>query len=226
MRRIQIDLADVGDVAHQRAGEAAAHAAAAPPRVSEMYWPIGEATTISPAFSPVSRSITAPCPAKIPRVGKVAAVVKPALRAVSMRRSVGCNLVGDLEPTGGLRTVFGAARGSGGGLRSGCGGGGGVAVVAAASAASGGCGGRSGARAGLSPGAQGIDQAGVDREAFAFDQHGVGGNRDVLADGLNQSIANHHRALGDDGAGDGHDLRVVDGHCRMGLGKGQSATQE
>ena len=32
--------------------------------------------------------MTAPCPAKIPRVGKVTAVVKPAPRAVSMRRSV------------------------------------------------------------------------------------------------------------------------------------------
>src|SRR5271157_1487001 len=60
-----------------------------PPRVSEMYCPAGEATTISPAFCPLSRSITAPWPAKIPVVGKVTAVVKPALRAVSMRRSVG-----------------------------------------------------------------------------------------------------------------------------------------
>ena len=32
--------------------------------------------------------MTAPCPAKMPRVGKVTAVVKPAPRAVSMRWSV------------------------------------------------------------------------------------------------------------------------------------------
>src|ERR1039458_4076337 len=60
-----------------------------PPRESDMYCPAGEATTISPGLWPESRSITAPWPAKIPLVGKVTAVVKPALRAVSMRRSVG-----------------------------------------------------------------------------------------------------------------------------------------
>src|ERR1017187_5896345 len=53
----------------------------------EMYCPAGEATIISPDFSAVTRSMTAPCPAKIPRVGKVTAVVNPASRAVSMRRS-------------------------------------------------------------------------------------------------------------------------------------------
>src|ERR1017187_7408585 len=59
-----------------------------PPRPMEMYCPTGEATIISPDFSAVRRSMTAPCPAKIPRVGKVTAVVKPAPRALSMRRSV------------------------------------------------------------------------------------------------------------------------------------------
>src|ERR1035441_1643403 len=58
-----------------------------PPRVMEMYCPAGEATIISPDLSAVTRSMTAPCPAKIPRVGKVTAVVNPASRAVSMRRS-------------------------------------------------------------------------------------------------------------------------------------------
>ena len=100
----------------------------------------------------------------------------------------------------------------------------GVAVCAASAASGGRRGG--GRRAGLSPGAQGVDQAGVDGEAFSLDQHGVGRNRDVFADGFDQSVANHHRALVDDGAGDGHNLRVADGHCRMGLGKGQSATQK
>src|ERR1019366_6276237 len=59
-----------------------------PPRAREMYCPTGEATIIPPDISAVMRSMTAPCPAKIPRVGKVTAVVKPAPRAVSMRRSV------------------------------------------------------------------------------------------------------------------------------------------
>src|ERR1035437_1131152 len=59
-----------------------------PPRAMEMYCPTGEATIISPGFSAVMRSMTAPWPAKIPRVGKVTAVVKPAPRAVAMRRSV------------------------------------------------------------------------------------------------------------------------------------------
>jgi hypothetical protein len=80
--------------------------------------------------------------------------------------------------------------------------------------------------AGLSPCAQGVDQAGVDGETLAFHQHGVGRHRNVLPDGFNQSIAYHHRALVEDRSGDGHNLRVVDGHCRMRLGQGQRATRK
>src|SRR2546422_9714161 len=43
-------------------------------------------TTISPGRPP-ARSITADCPGKIPTRGDVTAVVKPALRQVSMRLS-------------------------------------------------------------------------------------------------------------------------------------------
>src|SRR5438105_12471357 len=53
-----------------------------------MYWPVGEATIISPGLPPESRSITAPCPAKMPRVGNVTAVVNPAPRTASMRESL------------------------------------------------------------------------------------------------------------------------------------------
>ena len=53
-----------------------------------MYCPIGDATTISPTFSPEIRSITLPCPPKMPRIGKVTAVVMPLPRTVSMRLSV------------------------------------------------------------------------------------------------------------------------------------------
>src|SRR5271166_1907660 len=51
-----------------------------------MYWPTAGTITISPGFSP-ARLITAPWPAKMPRVGKTTAVVNPALRANSIRRS-------------------------------------------------------------------------------------------------------------------------------------------
>ena len=71
VRGIEIDLADVGDVAHERTlgkPRPCRRRAAAP---SEMYWPDGRSDDISPGFSPVTRSITAPCPAKMPRVGKV-----------------------------------------------------------------------------------------------------------------------------------------------------------
>src|SRR5438093_7956878 len=57
-----------------------------PPVVNETYSPAGETTTIWPGRSP-ARSITAPSPAKMPCAGKVTAVVKPALRAASMRLS-------------------------------------------------------------------------------------------------------------------------------------------
>ena len=104
--------------------------------------------------------------------------------------------------------------------------GGGRCGSGSTSAAAGGCGGGSGRCARKSRRAEGIDQAGIHGESFAFDEHGVGGDGDVLADGFDESIANDHGALGDDGAGDGYDLRVVDGHCRMGLGEGQSATHK
>src|ERR1035438_2473997 len=174
-----------------------------PPRVMEMYCPAGEATIISPDLSAVTRSMTAPCPAKIPRVGKVTAVVNPASRAVSMRRS-------ETDTSSAILTqlvVWGrswgpreraAARGAGGG----------------------------GGAARLSPCAQCVDQAWVDGEPLAFHQHGVGRNRNVLPDGFNQSIAYHHRPFVDDRAGDGNNLRVVYGHCRMRLGQDQRATQE
>ena len=195
-----------------------------PPPPMEMYWPTGEATIISPGFSPVRRSMTAPCPAKIPRVGKVTAVVKPAPRAVSMRRSVA-------EISSAILTQL-VVCGRSSGPRAG-GAAAWVAVDVAGAAAvvaprpprpAVGRGG--GRRAGLSPGAQGVDQAGIDGEAFALHQHGVGRNGDVFADGFNQSVANHHRALGDDRAGDGHNLRVVDGHCRMGSGQGPERNTE
>src|SRR2546427_4649158 len=57
-----------------------------PPVVNDTYSPAGETTTIWPGRSP-ARSITAPSPAKMPCAGKVTAVVKPALRAASMRLS-------------------------------------------------------------------------------------------------------------------------------------------
>src|SRR5439155_25661113 len=57
-----------------------------PPVVNETYSPAGDTTTSWPGRSP-ARSITAPWPAKMPCVGKVTAVVKPALRAASMRLS-------------------------------------------------------------------------------------------------------------------------------------------
>src|SRR5260370_29756328 len=57
-----------------------------PPVVNDTYSPAGETTTIWPGRSPAS-SITAPSPAKMPCAGKVTAVVKPALRAASMRLS-------------------------------------------------------------------------------------------------------------------------------------------
>jgi hypothetical protein len=78
----------------------------------------------------------------------------------------------------------------------------------------------------LSPSAQSVNEAGIDGETFSFDEHGVGRNGDVVADIFNQSIANHHRALVEDRAGDGHNLRVADGHRRMRLGEDQSATQK
>jgi hypothetical protein len=78
----------------------------------------------------------------------------------------------------------------------------------------------------LSPGAEGIDQAGIDGESFAFDEHGVGRHGDVFADGFDEPVANDYGAFGDDGAGDGYDFRVVYGHRRMGLGEGQSATHK
>src|SRR5437870_13556392 len=56
------------------------------PVVNDTYSPAGETTTIWPGRSP-ARSITAPSPAKMPCAGKVTAVVKPALRAASMRLS-------------------------------------------------------------------------------------------------------------------------------------------
>ena len=49
---------------------------APPARVTEMYWPREGTSTRSPGFSPESRSIIAPWPAKMPRMGKVAAEVK------------------------------------------------------------------------------------------------------------------------------------------------------
>src|SRR5438105_10692487 len=58
-----------------------------PLEVSVRYWPTGSATIIWPGLSP-ARSITAPWPAKIPRVGKVTAVVNPADRADSNLASV------------------------------------------------------------------------------------------------------------------------------------------
>ena len=45
--------------------------------------------------------------------------------------------------------------------------------------------------------AQGVDQAGINRQAFAFDHPGVGGNRYIRAYGLNQSIAQNHGAFRD-----------------------------
>src|SRR5438132_2753933 len=66
--------------------------AAPPPRDREMYWPTEGATTMSPGLASECRSlecrlISARWPAKMPRVGNETAVVKPALRAGSMRRS-------------------------------------------------------------------------------------------------------------------------------------------
>src|SRR5205085_9307487 len=74
---------------HQTRGAGERGPCPRPPLPRVMYWPTGDATTISPGFSAVTRSITPPCPPKIPRVGNVTAVVKPAARAVSIRRSVG-----------------------------------------------------------------------------------------------------------------------------------------
>src|ERR1019366_6095639 len=178
-----------------------------PPRPMEMYCPTGEATIISPDFSAVRRSMTAPCPAKIPRVGKVTAVVKPAPRAVSMRRSVLLTSSAILTqlvvwgrssgPRAGMAAAWGAAGagvgggaggvsrptrpggvggailrpagGNGGGLGRGGRGCGGGCGGGSASAAAGGCGGGRGRGAGLSPSAQGVDQAGIDGETFALD---------------------------------------------------------
>src|SRR5436189_861859 len=54
------------------------------------YCPSDGTSTILPGLSP-ARLTNAPCPAKIPRVGNTAALVNPALRADSIRRSVVCN---------------------------------------------------------------------------------------------------------------------------------------
>ena len=55
--------------------------------------------------------------------------------------------------------------------------------------------GRRGSRVRKSESAEGIDQAGIHGQSFAFDDPGVGGHRDIRADGVNESIAQNHCAL-------------------------------
>ena len=78
----------------------------------------------------------------------------------------------------------------------------------------------------MAKGGEAIDEAGVDGEAFAFDDEGVGGDGGVFADGFNEPMADYDRALAEDGSGDGHDSGIANGDGRGVLGQGARAEKK
>ena len=202
---VEIDLANIGDGSHQRAGESAA---ASEPAAAAHARCTGRAKAPRsyrwPSRRRAGRS-SDPCPAKIPRVGNAATVVKPALRTGFDAPVVGLQFIGRHDPTGGLPGDLPDRRRAASTRRGGCRRRRGLAAAAASSCA--GCGGaRNPDRA------QRVDQARINRQPFAFHHPGVGGHRHVLSDRFNQSVAHDHRTLIDDGAADRDNFRVADRH--------------
>ena len=219
--RIEVDLANVGDRSHQRAGKSAAHAepAAAAHRdvLSERRHHdhiagllVGEQVD----ERPLSREDAA---------RRECGHRSEAGAAHRFDAAVaGLQLVGGHDPTGGGGAILRAARRCRGSRRCGgrCSGG----LAAAAAPAGGGGGSRSGAR---NPDrAQCIDQARIDRHPFALHHPGVGGHRYIFSNRFDQSVTQDHRPLTDDGAADRDNPGVVNRDGLRGLGESARTHEE
>ena len=210
MGRVEVNLPDIGNRAHQRTRKAATHAATGSRKRNVLC----DRRLQNHVAWPFTREID----------DRTLAGENAARRKRHSRRKAGAAgrfdapiawlyLVGRLNPTRCRRAVLRTPRGRRDWdrwrVRR-------HRLLAAAS-------GRRRRRSRNSPGAQPVDQAGIDREPLAFDHHRVRRNLYVLPNRFNQSFADDHGSTVDHRAAHRHHLGIANRHRRGRLGRGASA---